>query len=186
MKMPSFSLLLAILFFLADPTNACSMAPCSVQEPAKVLESADVLFRGRLEKILTKSGREVTPRELVTTECCVGELVFEVSAAWRGVDSPEFRIRATFQNGINCARSFSLGKEYVVWSFSDVPQIGVPSGTVGVPSGTADSVQLLEEDLPLIRNCQAVGEGGWPKAVNTDVEGFAKALGPPSWEPEND
>ncbi len=156
---PSFGLVIA-LFLAGDAAIACRMAPCAPQEPVLVTENAQLLFRGRLRRILSERGREVTPFDLRKLDsCCRGILEFEVLDVWQGDVAPELQVRVSFQNGINCERSYFVGEIYVLWSFA----------------ATSD------DQVATIENCHGIGRGGWPEEATTDVETFIRALGPPKW-----
>lgn len=139
------------------------MMPCRIPQPGVLKESAQLLFHGRLKRIVSKSGHEVTPMELIRFECCRGVLEFEVLEMWKGEASSRIRVMADFQNGANCERTYYVGEEYVLWSFAEGK----------------------EGEIPSIENCHGIGRGGFPEELRISVRDFANNLGPPQWSARN-
>ena len=127
-------IVIAFLVFAAGESFACTCAPPSID---KALEGADVVFSGKVTKIIEsnihRNGRPIT-----------STVYFKVFKAWKGVTTEEMIVRTSINSPL-CGFPFRVGEKYLVFALGEkIFSTWLCSGTKSLRYAKAD-IKFLGE-----------------------------------------
>lgn len=128
------------VLFLIDIGLACScIMPATPQES---LQDSPAVFMGTVVDIYEPTLLDSTASENV-------RVTFNVSKAWKGIETKEVTVRTAYSSA-SCGYEFEEGKDYIVYTYgaSDYLRVSLCSRTAPLESAGADLVELGEGNIP--------------------------------------